>query len=291
VGLTFLPALVCGPVLGYGWHIGIDPTLSRGAADAARCAILDAMEIAAVTRDVELSFAHVMDAERELMILLAARGYLRCANVPVGVLDVCWDSFDAYLDRFPSKARREFRRQINRNREDGTVIERRVAAPDDEPRLLELLDDNARKHAGLAFALGRGSLARLTALPGAQARIFTATRDGRVTAVCLMLVQGDTGYAVAVGVDQAAAGGDFTYFQIAYNALIDDAIQSRLRRLYYGRGMYEIKVRRGCTLENTWIFSRASGARRVATAAWFGLVSSWNRYKLPARARRLLASR
>lgn len=206
------------------------------------------------------------------------------------MLDVEWNSFDAYLDRLSGKRRREFKRQINRSREDGTVVEISDRPPEDDGRLLALLDDNARRHNSASFAFGPGWLSMLAGQADMRIRLGTATRNGRVTGVSLMLVLGDAGYATAVGVDHAA-GGEFTYFQVLYNALIADAIDLGLRRLYYGRGMYDVKLRRGCTLETTWIVTRAAGARRMATAAWYRLASSWNRYKLPRRARQLLSDR
>lgn len=288
--LSLLPALVCGPALGYGWHIGLDAALTAPESERVRTIMIDAMEAAARDRSLELSFAHVMDHERELTQQLRARDYLRCRNVPVAVLDIRWSTFDAYLEHLPPRARSEFRRQIKHNRAAGTVVDSATTMQGRERRVLELLDANARKHSRLDFALNERCFASFDAHMGARGRLFTATKADAVTAACLVLRQGTCAYAVAVGVDQDRAGDDYTYFHLTYNSTIADAIGSGVTRLYFGRGLYDVKLRRGCRLENTWVYSRASGARRIATAAWFMLASSWNRHKLPPRAQRRLST-
>jgi hypothetical protein len=95
-------------------------------------------------------------------------------------------------------------------------------------------------------------------------------------------------FPFTVGVDYDVAGDDYTYFQLVYNSMIARAIDAGMRGIYYGRGMYSVKLRRGCRLTDTWIYSRESGPRRLASAPWFRVASMWNRYKLPSAARQLL---
>ena len=287
---SVMPALVCGPALGYGWHIGIDDQLEPAERDRVRAAMIDAMESAARDRGVELSFVHLMDRERELARQLRERGYLRCANVPVAVLEVRWATFEAYLDDLPQRTRSEFRRQMKHNRAAGTIVDCGGMMQIYDRRALELFDANQWKHSRLRFAFDERSFASLDTHMRGRAKLFTATKDSALTGACLVLSQGTSAYAVAVGIDQARAGDDYTYFHLTYNSTIADAIASGVRRVYFGRGLYDVKLRRGCSLENTWLYSRASGAGRVATAAWFGLASFWNRLKLPPRARRQLST-
>jgi predicted N-acyltransferase len=287
---SVMPAHVCGPALGYGWHIGIDDQLEPAERDRVRAAMIDAMESAARDRGVELSFVHLMDRERELARQLRERGYLRCANVPVAVLDVRWATFEAYLDDLPQRTRSEFRRQMKHNRAAGTIVDCGGMMQIYDRRALELFDANQWKHSRLRFAFDERSFASFDTHMRGRAKLFTATKDSALTGACLVLSQGTSAYAVAVGIDQARAGDDYTYFHLTYNSTIADAIASGVRRVYFGRGLYDVKLRRGCSLENTWLYSRASGAGRVATAAWFGLASFWNRLKLPPRARRQLST-
>lgn len=288
LGLSFLPAVVCGPLLGYGWHIGVRPGAGEAAADEARRRILDAMESEADARGLRLTFAHLLDDEGELTGLLTKRGYLRCRNAPVAVLDVKWRSFDEYTADLPPRRRREFKRQTNRNRDAGNVIARVESTRGVEGRLLDLIDDNALKHNARPFPCGLGFFEALEAGLGEHARIFAARKAGAITAVTVMLVQCDAAFPVAVGVDYRVASDDYSYFQLTYNTLIAHAIESGIRRVYYGRGLYDVKVRRGCWLTDSWIYTRSSGSHRLASAAWFAVVSFWNRQKLSSEVRKSL---
>ena len=290
-GLSFLPAFICGPALGYGWHIGVDQRLSSADQDMVRGMVLDAIEAESRNLGLQLHFVHLLDTENTLQNLLRERGYLRCRNAPVAVLDVNWDSFEDYLSDLPARRRREFRRQIRRNREAGNAISLVESVPDDESRLLELVDNNARKHNTYPFAFGPGFFHELKRNLGAEAWIFTSRRSGVIMGVSGSVVEGDNAYAFVVGVDHGIAGNDYTYFQLLYYSLIAHAIESGTRHIFYGRGMYEIKLRRGCRLTDTWIYSREAAPRRQASASWFALASFWNRYKLPREARRALGSR
>ncbi len=281
---TFLPAMICGPALGYGWHVGTAAHLTADEAGQARSAVLDAMEREADARGLRLAFVQVLDEESEVRRLLGARSYLRCRNVPISVLDLKWRSFDEYLGSLPRKHATEFQRQINRSRDAGNVVERLASADGVAPRLAELLDGNARKYSGRPFAAGEKFFPELIRNSGTGAAVFTIRRANGVAAACVVLAASAAGAAVAVGVD-SEADSDYAYFQAAYNAPIAYAIERGIERLYFGRELYEVKLRRGCRLTNAWIYSNQSGARRGAAALWYALASRWNRWKLPDEVR------
>jgi predicted N-acyltransferase len=176
IGLGFLPAVVCGPLMGYGWHIGVSPDLNSADAHKARQQLLDAIEAEARTLRLQAAFVHILDEEAELKKLLDERRYLRCRNAPVAVLDLSWNSFEDYLAGLTSKRRIEFRRQISRNQEAGNLIEFIDSPGGDEARLLELLDENARKHNTYPFPFGPGFFDELKRNLGPHAWIVTARK-------------------------------------------------------------------------------------------------------------------
>lgn len=288
VGLSLLPALVSGPAIGYGWHLGIDPGLDARDARESGLTLLDAMEAEAGARGLRVSLPQVLDDEGDLPAWLTERRYLRCRNVPVAVLDLPFASFEDYLAHLPRKSRSESRRQTNRNRDSGTVIDLTDAVDDIEGRLQELIDLNSQKHNGLPFALGPGFLGALRRHLGGRARVFVARKSGAITGVCAMLMQGATACPIAVGIDAELAAGDYTYFQVTYHAPIAHVIASGMRRIYYGRGLEDVKARRGCRFANTWTYLCPGAAQRPVTVAWFLGASAWNRFKLSARVRRSL---
>ena len=286
LGLTFLPAFICGPPVGYGWHIGVHPDLGPRDAAEARVLMLDAMDAEARARRLRVSFTQVLDAEVEARRLVETRRYLRCKGVPVAALDLPFASFDEYLESLPRAIRREIRRQIRRNGESGTTIGLLDEVGDAEGRLQALVDGNFRKYNGRPFALGRGFFAALRGAMGDHARIFVARKAGSITGVCLVLVQQDAAFPIAVGVDPEMASDDFTYFQVAYHAPIAHAIATGIRQMFYGRGMETMKMRRGCRFMGAWLYYQPSVARRPLAVAWFAAVSAWINLKSPSTVRR-----
>jgi predicted N-acyltransferase len=288
LGVSLLPALVCGPALGYGWHVGVRRGTTPEQAGAATMTVVEALEREARTQGLGLHFAHVVGDEIDLRAALESRGYLRALGVPTSVLDIRWPTLDGYVGSLPVKMRKELRRQMNRNREAGVRIE--VVGPGDvlgDERALGLFQTNARKHDSREFPCGAGFTDLLRQNCGERLWLLVARRDQQTTGVLVALRQGDTLFAQSIGVDSEAAH-DYTYFRLAYYSAIERAIAANVRRIYFGRGAYDVKVRRGCSLENTWIYSRASGASRLGLAAWYRVASAWNRRKLPASARRAL---
>jgi hypothetical protein len=86
IGLGFLPAIVCGPVMGYGWHIGVSPELNSADAHKARQQLLDAIEAEARTLRLQAAFVHILDEEAELKKLLDQRRYLPLAAAALDLL-------------------------------------------------------------------------------------------------------------------------------------------------------------------------------------------------------------
>lgn len=291
LGVSFLPALVCGPPQGYGWHIGVDAGLDPADQDRIRRQVLDAMEAEADRRGLPLSFALVLDEEMALCALLDERHYLVCRNVPVAVMEVPWGSIDEYFALLPAKRRHEFRRQRRRNHEAGAWVELLAGGAGLDERFLTLLDNNAREHGAAGVPFGRRFLRELRANTDAGALCFVARKGAAVSGAYLVLRRGDTAMAYAVGVDPDLGGDDFTYFELVYYRLIEYAIEYGIKRVYFGRGMYEMKVRRGCFLVEALIYTRRNWSKRLLNAAWYRMASLWNHFKLRPEIRRELPKR
>lgn len=279
LGISFLPALVCGPAQGYGWHIGINPRLDVGAEAQIRREMLDAIEAEADRRGLPLSLTQTLDDEPELRALLEERGYLRGRNVPIAWMDVPWRSIDDYFASLPAKSRREAKRECRRNIKSGTRIELLESCEGFEERFLDLLGENARRHGSLKFPFGNGFLSSLSENMADGALIRLSRKGEAVSGVHLALRHGETAVAYAVGVDAELGGGDFTYFRLGYYSLIEYAIQHRINRIFFGRGMYDLKRRRGCRLMTSWIYTRTSVTHRALSGPWYELASWWNGYK------------
>jgi predicted N-acyltransferase len=283
IGISFLPALVAAPLRGFGCLPLASRELDEGARGRVLDAILDAIEDEAARRGVALFLGDLRPCRADLAARLAARGFVDALDDPVSVLDVRWDSFDAYLrhlDRVSRGARKDVRRQQNQNRKRGTTITAEDDAGREGDRLWGLMTMNERAHNRRPFGFAREFFAVLASELAGDAVVYAARKEGRITATSLLLRRGTTGYLPMVGVDHAAAGRDFTFFAIAHYRPIGDAIADGLRTLHFGRALDGLKARRGCRLEETRVFYRASARLgRRASRVWLGVLSTWNRVK------------
>jgi len=287
LGCSFLPALICGPAQGYGWHIGTDPRLPADERDRLRRRVLDAVEEEADRRRLPLAFAHALDEQCELQALLEERRYLRSRNVPIALMDVRWASLADYFNSLPAKRRREFRRERRRNADAGVEIEALGGTRAPADRVYELLQDNARRHHSPPPPFGPEAFGELGRNMGDGVMVLVARKGESVSGAFVALEHGRAAIAYAVGVDPALGGEDFTYFNLVYYSLIERAIARGLDRIYFGRGMYSVKTRRGCRLSGASIYLRTRGAlSRTLSRPWLALASAWNRSKLPAEVRR-----
>ena len=289
LGLSRLPAFVCGPLHSYGWHAEADHRLDPQRRAAVRPALLDAIEAEARAEGLHPTFTNVLDQQTALVQLLQQRGYLRFSHIPLNYLDVQWSSFDEYLNHLNTithGAKKDVRRHISKNLKGSTRIE--IA---DRPgligaRLHELLEGNSLRYNGRPFSFRAEFFGELKRNLGDDARIYTASKGGAITAVNVMLRRNGVAQMPMVGVDHEAAGRDFTYFNVALYRPIRDAISERVERIYYGRALYDLKARKGCRIANLSIYHKATGPSRFVLRPWCSVLSAWNRYRLPKRVRR-----
>ena len=116
-----------------------------------------------------------------------------------------------------------------------------------------------------------------------------AEKDGEIIGVITLFKRGSEGWATFIGIDNNLSSNDFTYFILAYYQAIDHAIQAGIKSLNYGSMLYRVKKRRGCTLEENYIFHRAS-ARYLHNLLrpWFLLHRTWYlKRKIPRMVSRL----
>jgi hypothetical protein len=118
--------------------------------------------------------------------------------------------------------------------------------------------------------------------------VFVARKGAAIVGAYVMLVEGPFAIAFAIGVDPGEID-DYTYFRLGYYASVEYAAAHGIERIYFGRGMYAAKLRRGCRLIDAWTYSRANGPIRLWTAPAYALATVWNRAKV-AREIRIASS-
>jgi predicted N-acyltransferase len=278
-GVSFLPALVCCPLDGYGAHF----LYSRDASPDERLSIarelLRGLETEARREGLAVAFMEVLEDERELIRAAGESGYHHTRYLPLCRLDVRWSTFDEYvseLSHASKNVRKDIQRERNRNLAAGVTIERIRAIGDAGSHLFELMDATCNRHGDMGFPFNPGFFENALVNLGESAAIYTATKAGKITGVSVMLQHDGVAWGDYVGFDYEAAGRDFTYFNLLFHRPIIDAIDRGLKRLYYGRGQYRLKQRRGCTLCDSSVFYKPR--RRILSlpvAAWCALHSKY----------------
>jgi predicted N-acyltransferase len=283
-GISFLPALECGHSWSYGSHFlirsGTDPEESMELMER----LLGFVENLAVKENRAMVLTRVLDDQPELMRLLARRGYLKTLGYPANKLKLGFSNFDEYLkslDLFSPNSRKAVRREINKNRREGVVVEEVQDLGGIESRLHDLLDRNFLKHNKKVIPFRRDFLSALKANLGHEAVIYSARKDGEVIGTAVLFRKNDFGYIPLVGVDEEAAGRDFTYFNLAYYKPIRDAIEWKMREFNFGIAMYDIKRRRGCSIQNTYVFYKPfSLVKRTLMRPFVSFHAAWWKRKI-----------
>ena len=285
LGLSFLPAMILGPVRSYGKPLLLDESLDPATRERLRRALMEA--VAALARDERLSLhlPNVHDeCSEETLRLLEERGFHRTLQFPVLHLDLEWDSFDGYLDYLGSFSRnmpRNVLKEMRRLDKAGIVL-RTIDDPSVHgPRLHELADGHYRRlNNNLSWPYSPRFLTRLKEGMGDDVVFYGAFRDAELVGFSMMLRRGGIAYAPLVGIDDQKTHREGLYFCISYYRPIADAIAQRLRRLYVGKTPYHAKIRRGFRGMPMYLFYRsASRAKHEAMRPWFAFHAAWMRRK------------
>jgi len=248
---SMLPLLICGPLRGYGQHFILDAKLTPLQRETVFRVLLDAIEKEAKRLMLSISFNNVLDDEDEMVQLLKERNYGLTVNFPMNYMDITWESFREYKKMI---SKRKLVHEINRNRREGVTIRKLGTVEDCEDRLYELLEFNNRKYCSKPLMVRRGFFSRCKPNMGDDANVYIAEKKGKIIGVSTLFHRDGVGYISDVGVDHKTAGNDFTYFNVVFYRIIEDAITMRLNRICYGILFYHMKSRRGCSGMNTYVY-------------------------------------
>jgi predicted N-acyltransferase len=294
LGLTFMPVLECAPYRNYGKHFLMDERLDASHCHHAMYALLSAMEHYAVGNNMALCFNRVMDTEHQLMVLLGANGYHQTLTFPTNYLDIHWKDFTGYVNAVRKESlnnKKNIKKEINRLKRAGVVIEEMKRLGGDEPRLFELLELNCRKHNQHPLPFKNGFLKKLKQRLGDELSIYISRKQGNITGVSLMFRRGHEAFLSMVGVDYTLARNDGTYFNLTFYPPIEEATRAGVRRLHLGNGQYQTKQRRGCKTSPCYLYYKSfQAARNCVAALYFPLHRAWYRKKqVPSNLQTFLA--
>jgi len=283
-GVSFLPAMMLGPLRSLGKPLLVDETLERGRREQVRGVLLDAVEAAARSEKLALHVPNMPADEEETQSLLRRRGYHRTHQFPISYMDVEWSSFDDYLDHLKSFSRnmpRNVHKEMRRCRKAGIVLRTIDDPAAHGARIHELADRHFRRLNGIELPYSPRFFARLHENLGDDLVFYGAFRGGELVGFSLLLRRNDIGYLPILGIDPEKTGGARLYFSICYYGPIADAIARGVKRMYVGKTNYHAKARRGFRTMPVSLYYRAAGrSKHLALRPWFAAHAAWMRRKV-----------
>ncbi len=245
-------------------------------------ALLDGIESYAAQCKFGIGFMRV-ERESAANIALRDRGYLETDTLPTTILSVEWPDLDGYVEhlrRSSINAADTVRQERGRARKQGIVIRRIPASEASAVDLYRLAYSHYRQKNGSEPAYTADFFARLAQELGEDFVLFEARRNDIRTALLGVVRSADLAWVSWVGFEAVNRPRDFTYFNLVYYALAEYAPSAGIRKLLYGNGAYEAKLRRGCQLRECSVFYRPhSAAVRAGACPFFVVHRAWQRRK------------
>ncbi len=103
--------------------------------------------------------------------------------------------------------------------------------------------------------------------------LFVATKNGKIVGFTLCMQQKENLEGFKCGFDYSACStNDYAYFNLLYYAPIKWAIENGIKEVYYGAGMEEIKLRRGCTPDESFCFVKTHDGILDSLASFYNVV-------------------
>ncbi|MFB3777573.1 MAG: GNAT family N-acetyltransferase [Bryobacteraceae bacterium] len=267
LGLSTLPALVCGTRIGVAGPVLVDggtPSCERG---PLMNAVVQALEETAKENRWTLCFREVPCNGSPLRGVLGARGYIHTREMPTAYLDIAWKTFEEFRRHLrathPATAK-NLSREVNHGNRNGVVIEQIEDPTRYGDRLHRLLDSHYRRLNRRPFPFDPRFLERLKSRLGARALIYVASIDGEPVGVLVGVKDDESLYLPIIGIDKARARPGAVYFNLGYNRPIRDSIAAGHRRVYFGKLLYAMKASRGCKALDGKLYYRDLGRSRTA---------------------------
>ncbi len=287
LGISFLPAWLCGARSSLGVHLPIAPHLDADARTRVAHALLGALEDLADASERPVLFRNLMPDEGGLLRVLQKRRYRLMRSHPATYLDIPWRSFDGYLEHLRGQSRHmahNVRKELRRGERAGIAV-RRIEDPAVlRSELHRVATDHCQRLNARPLDWSHELFGQLRERLGPRGVVYAAFKGTTLVAYMLQLRSDRVAYNLLIGIDREVLQNEGTYFNIGYYAPIRDAIEDGIGRIYFGKALYETKRRRGARLQRVFLAYRPRSRLAGALAGpLFSLGSRWLEHKLPAR--------
>lgn len=255
-GFGATPAIVVGSRFGFSPPFIFDRSLSASQVEE----IAETL-ISRIIERAELLKASVMLRNTKpgmFVTALSRAGFVATPDVPTTYIDIRWNAFANFrrdLKKVHPATEKAIRNQASRAKRDGVVIERVTDPEMSSADLHEVLDAHYRRLNGISLPFADSFLSEAFRRLGDHADVTVARDASGVLGVHFALRRGGVSHALLVGTSTERARATDTYF-LLLNHVMNRAIESADRRLYFGRMLYDVKLRRGCSIEQSVIWIR-----------------------------------
>lgn len=272
IGLRAAPALIVGSRFGMSEPFLIDQALSQ----VEREQVVEAL-VSGILAESERAGAMVIvrnATDATPVRALMSASFQSSPELPTAYLDIKWQTFGAYrsdLKKVHFATEKAIRQEDNRARRSGLRVERITDASEITSDMFALLDSHFRRLNGVPLPFGASFLEQALIHLGDRARVVVARNSTQLLGVNFGLHHSGCARSMMVGIDQTKGRETATYF-VLLNSLVQRAIEAADNRVYYGRLLYDLKLRRGCSIVHSsmWLRGRSS-VHRTLLRSFIGL--------------------
>ena len=197
-----------------------------------------------------------LGSERELFKVLESRGYKTRSNFPLARIKVRWKTYDAYLNSFRARYRKDIKRRLRHAELSGHSVEVIQSFANDSTLWA--------RQAGIIRSDTRGFM-RETLTPeyyqnmdmilGNDSLLVTVASEAKRIAHGMVIFDEETTFATFFGRDKGSPGGE--WFQLI-NEVVRIAIERKSKFLHLGLGSYDGKSIIGADVEPLYVYRRST---------------------------------
>lgn len=206
-------------------------------------------------------FTFVPESSHELRKQLQANGYKSIPVGPTTFLELKWNSFDEYAAGLPSRNNRSVIRRERKNAKrlsfewfEGTNLKEYVLGLPLSSIIIDLYNKTYSKYYGKISRINHIFLQKLWEIDQKNLCLCLAKLDRQIVAFSLLRVSGTSAHMFMVGRDYELTDDFHSYFNTIYYEPIIRGIKEGWSTIYFRPGVYQAKLRRGCQLENLYLY-------------------------------------
>ncbi len=259
LGMTVLPALIGNNPAGPQLTILFREGLSESDREGLLGRMLEFLEGTELAKKRTLCFCGIPADDGGLSKAFSSRKYLCLSEQPTCHMDIRWKSFAEYLRALRQqhpRTEKNIHREISLARRAGISF-RRLNEPASCSRYLHaLVNSHYLRLNGKAFPFRHEFFSQINARLGDNAAIYVAVQEEHIIGIQVRLQSKEEILLSIIGIGENHYRKHAVYFNLGYNQVIRDAIEEGIRRIGFGKLVYDTKIRRGCILSDTNMYIR-----------------------------------